>query len=444
MASKIQLRRGTAAEWTAANPILSQGEFGYETDTGKFKIGNNSNSWTTLPYVSVQGVQGTTGPAGSGTQGTTGAQGATGTQGADGVQGIPGPQSTQGAQGAQGASGSGGIDLQAVASHIIPTTDITYDLGSPTNKFRDLYLSSNTLHLGDKKISLNAGLLEVGGSSFGESGNVNGVAWVTWDRYRVNIRVSTGSDADTIANSIMKDDILKLDSPTYGHIGIFDQLTVVSNDGGIVDNNDSNYKNYKITVVEEGPYSPTFLPLFELVKPIFKPPQPIYDIPSTSTGVFALPVGTGDTNYAAGTPENQRPAIPPSDGVIRYNSTYHNIECFINGVWKKILPNGTSTITKQQFIPTPGSGVDPSQTYVDGVEIYFGPLLDGDGLAPFNENSIMVYKGREYQIPGDDYEVWYSDSFVGLNPPYPPGKYLKFTVAPNNVTITVMHGYDKI
>ena len=444
MASKIQLRRGTAAEWTAANPILSEAEFGYETDTGKFKIGNNTTAWTALSYVAIQGVQGTTGPAGSGTQGTTGAQGATGTQGADGVQGIPGPQSTQGAQGAQGASGSGGIDLLAVASHIIPTTDITYDIGSPTNKFRDLYLSSNTLHLGDKKLSLNAGLLEVGGSSFGESGNVDGVAWVVWDNYQVNIRVSTGSDADTIANSIMKDDILKLDYPTDGWTGTFDQLTVVSNDGGIVDSNNSNYKNYEITVVEQGPFNLAFIPLFELVKPIFKPPQPIYDIPSTSTGSFALPVGTGDTNYAPGTPENQRPAIPPSNGVIRYNSTYHHIECFINGVWKKILPNGTSTITKQQFIPTPGSGVDPSQTYVDGVEIFFGPLLDGDGLAPFNENSIMVYKDREYQIPGDDYEVWSSDDFVGISPPYPPGKYLKFTVAPNNVTITVMHGYDKM
>jgi len=111
MASKIQLRRGTAAEWTAANPILSQGEMGVETDTGKFKIGNNSNSWTTLPYVSVQGVQGIQGTQGSGTQGIqgiTGGQGVQGTdgvQGADGLQGADGAQSTQGIQGAQGADG---------------------------------------------------------------------------------------------------------------------------------------------------------------------------------------------------------------------------------------------------------------------------------------------------------------------------------------------------
>lgn len=51
MAVQIQLRRGTASEWTSANPILSQGEFGYESDTTKFKVGNGTASWTELGYA---------------------------------------------------------------------------------------------------------------------------------------------------------------------------------------------------------------------------------------------------------------------------------------------------------------------------------------------------------------------------------------------------------
>lgn len=47
---RMQQRRGTAAEWTAANPILAPGEFGFETDTGKFKIGNGSSVWLALQY----------------------------------------------------------------------------------------------------------------------------------------------------------------------------------------------------------------------------------------------------------------------------------------------------------------------------------------------------------------------------------------------------------
>lgn len=60
MAQRIQLRRGTAAEWTAANPVLALGEPGVETDTGKQKFGNGTTAWAGLPYASA----GPQGPAG--------------------------------------------------------------------------------------------------------------------------------------------------------------------------------------------------------------------------------------------------------------------------------------------------------------------------------------------------------------------------------------------
>jgi len=50
MATRMQQRRGTAAQWTAANPILAAGEIGFETDTNKFKMGNGSSTWTALTY----------------------------------------------------------------------------------------------------------------------------------------------------------------------------------------------------------------------------------------------------------------------------------------------------------------------------------------------------------------------------------------------------------
>lgn len=51
----IKFRRDTSANWTSVNPIPAQGEPCYETDTGKLKIGNGSDSYTTLPYVSDGG-----------------------------------------------------------------------------------------------------------------------------------------------------------------------------------------------------------------------------------------------------------------------------------------------------------------------------------------------------------------------------------------------------
>ena len=63
MAVVIQLRHDTAANWTAANPILAIGEFGYETDTNRNKMGDGTSHWNTLPYYGA-GIQGATGPAG--------------------------------------------------------------------------------------------------------------------------------------------------------------------------------------------------------------------------------------------------------------------------------------------------------------------------------------------------------------------------------------------
>jgi hypothetical protein len=52
MAVQIQLRRGTASQWTSANPILAEGEMGVELDTGKWKFGNGTGTWSILAYGS--------------------------------------------------------------------------------------------------------------------------------------------------------------------------------------------------------------------------------------------------------------------------------------------------------------------------------------------------------------------------------------------------------
>ena len=56
MAVIIQLRGGTAAQWTASNPILAEREFVVETDTNKSKIGDGINHWNDLPYNPLVGV----------------------------------------------------------------------------------------------------------------------------------------------------------------------------------------------------------------------------------------------------------------------------------------------------------------------------------------------------------------------------------------------------
>ena len=56
---------------------------------------------------------------------------------------------------------SGGFDPASVSESLIPDANETYDLGSSTNKFRDLYLSGNSITLGTVELSDNGGALEV-------------------------------------------------------------------------------------------------------------------------------------------------------------------------------------------------------------------------------------------------------------------------------------------
>ena len=75
MTTQFQFRRGTASEWTSANPVLASGELGFETDTQKGKIGNGSTAWNSLVYLlgaevgDISAVTAGTGLTGGGTAG---------------------------------------------------------------------------------------------------------------------------------------------------------------------------------------------------------------------------------------------------------------------------------------------------------------------------------------------------------------------------------------
>lgn len=49
--AQLKCRHDTAANWTAKNPVLLDGELGVETDTTFFKIGDGATAWTSLKYV---------------------------------------------------------------------------------------------------------------------------------------------------------------------------------------------------------------------------------------------------------------------------------------------------------------------------------------------------------------------------------------------------------
>jgi hypothetical protein len=77
--TRVQIRRGTAANWIADNPILANGEQALEIDTLNTKFGDGVTNYVDLPYqdqIGPTGPRGATGPIGpTGPKGETGSFG---------------------------------------------------------------------------------------------------------------------------------------------------------------------------------------------------------------------------------------------------------------------------------------------------------------------------------------------------------------------------------
>ena len=175
---QFQFRRGTASEWSSNNPLLAVGEIGIETNTNKLKIGDGSLLWNALPYG---GIMGPTGPAGD-------ASTVTGPTGPQGIQGNAGPT------GPLGASNLGNIVFNdttisttgtnsyiEVTGNLIPSGNVTYDLGSSTYNWRHLYVGSNTVYIGGTPVTVANGSLTVSGNAIISSDRVVATAIVIVD-----------------------------------------------------------------------------------------------------------------------------------------------------------------------------------------------------------------------------------------------------------------------
>ena len=139
----------------------SQGTTGTGAQGIQGTTGAGSQGTTGTGAQGAQGTRGAQGTTGTGSQGTTGAQGNTGTQGISGgggggAQGTTGAQGTIGAQGAtgtgaQGATGNpfgGGTFTGTITTQaILPSANVTYNIGSPTAQYSNIYaVASSALY----------------------------------------------------------------------------------------------------------------------------------------------------------------------------------------------------------------------------------------------------------------------------------------------------------
>ena len=126
-----------------------------------------------------------------------------------------------------------------------------------------------------------------------------------------------------------------------------------------------------------------------------------------------------------------------ANGMLRYNTTTDELECYIAGFWETVKGSAINTIIQ--------SGIGPG----DFVETKFGPL--NTAYAPdytANANNIIVLVENIWQIAGTNFTIVLNPSgsssatgYLG-GVPYPAGYYLSFSDAvPIGKTVTVYYGY---
>ncbi len=141
----IKLRRDTASAWALANPVLSAGEPGLETNTGLIKYGDGVTAWNSLPYSGIN---------------------------------------------------------SNVNSDLIPSLNDTYSLGNATNRWRDIFVAGNSIYIGDLVLSSSDGLLAVNGAPVPTAADTmgnKGAAGTNWNTiiemgfYTVNFNSWSGT-----------------------------------------------------------------------------------------------------------------------------------------------------------------------------------------------------------------------------------------------------------
>ena len=160
---------------------------------------------------------------------------------------------------------------------------------------------------------------------------------------------------------------------------------------------------------------------------------------------LALPIGTGDPKEPPGTALNQRPNIPYNNsGLLRYNTTIRALEVLQEGIWYALKTKTPAAIVQQVFTPRPDDGGDPSGIYVDGEQIFFGPLIGQNEQEPVGPKNILVYVENVPQMAYANYDTVQSGRFTGSEGIiYPNGLYLRFSSPPPmGKNIYVLHGFD--
>lgn len=123
---------------------------------------------------------------------------------------------------------------QTIKSNVIPAVDVTYDLGSASKRFKDLYLSGSSIKLGNATITATGTAVNlplgstIGGVVIG-TGSGDGV--INGSNYNVNI---IGDDSSVIVNTSNNEITGTFNGDITGSVFMADSSVIVDSVDGVV------------------------------------------------------------------------------------------------------------------------------------------------------------------------------------------------------------------
>jgi len=298
-----------------------------------------------------------------------------------------------GVVGATGPAGPG-VDLTSVASHIVPAANVTYDLGSEAYKFRDLYLSGNSIKLGSATISSTGTSVQINDiiaeRTYGSNNNGDPIIIIKNAAAANGLTINpneSGKNFHFLPNG-------NLQLPAGG--GIVTDAAYGSNNNGdpiIIIKNAAAANGLTINPNESGKNF-HFLPSGNLQLPVgggivnsagdsvlgvSGGVANVYNVAANTTGYFGLPSGT----------TAERPSTP-INGALRFNTStgYGELYSIAAGQW---LQFGASPLVNVEYLVVAGGGGGSgglSNTHEGG----------GGGAGGFRTGTLGVSVGTSYTV----------------------------------------------
>ena len=301
--------------------------------------------------------------------------------------------------------GGGAVDLTAINTNISPGTNETYDLGSPTKRWRDIYLSGDSIHLGDAKITSQYGAVNLpAGSTIGSLALDESYFKTIAVPGQANIVADTGTDTLTIAASsgITLTTNAGTDRLTIANSGVLTNaggtgITVSGSTGNVVINNAgvvSAIAGYGISV--SGATGNVTIANTGIVSVITDPGSGI-SLDTSTPGTVRI------TNSAPSVPQNifQTVAVSGQSNVVA-DSTSDTLT-FVNGTGVSITTNALTdsiTFTNSGVTSFAVSGVGLSTSAATGSITLSNTgvvaISAGDGISINQSTGTVVVANTRY------------------------------------------------